>query len=32
VQVPRTHAISELITLLAELGIDIPVAVQEAPS
>ena len=30
VQVPRTHSISELITLLAELGFDIPVDVQEA--
>jgi HEPN domain-containing protein len=30
VQVPRTHAISELITMLAELGFDIPVDVEEA--
>ena len=30
VQVPRTHAISELITMLAELGFDIPADVQEA--
>jgi HEPN domain-containing protein len=30
VQVPRTHSISELITLLAELGFDIPVDVKEA--
>ena len=30
VQVPRTHAISELITMLAELGFDIPGDVQEA--
>ena len=30
VQVPRTHAISELITMLTELGFDIPEAVQEA--
>ena len=29
---PRTHSISELITLLAELGFDIPVDVQEAPA
>ena len=28
VQVPRTHAISELITMLAELGFDIPADVQ----
>ena len=31
VQVPRTHSISELITVLAELGFDIPVDVQERP-
>ena len=30
VQVPRTHAISELITMLADLGFDIPADVQEA--
>ena len=30
VQVPRTHAISELITMLAELGFEIPADVQEA--
>jgi HEPN domain-containing protein len=30
VQVPRTHAISELITKLADLGFDIPGDVQEA--
>ena len=30
VQVPRTHAISELMTMLAELGFDIPADVQEA--
>lgn len=30
VHVPRTHAISELITWLAELGLDIPADVQEA--
>jgi HEPN domain-containing protein len=30
VQVPRTHAISELITMLAELGFDIPTDLQEA--
>lgn len=30
VQVPRTHAISELITILAELGFTIPADVQEA--
>ena len=30
VQVPRTHAISELITLLTAIGFDIPVEVQEA--
>ena len=30
VQVPRTHAISELITILAELGFDIPADVQDA--
>jgi HEPN domain-containing protein len=29
-QVPRTHAISELITLLADLGFDIPADVNEA--
>jgi len=28
--VPRTHAISELITMLAELGFDVPADVQEA--
>ena len=27
---PRTHAISELITMLAELGFDIPADEQEA--
>ena len=32
VQVPRTHAISELITMLAELGFAIPSDVQEASS
>ena len=30
VQVPRTHAISELITMLADLGFDIPADVEEA--
>ena len=30
VQVPRTHAISELITTLAELGFEIPADVHEA--
>ena len=30
VQVPRTHAISELITMLADLGFDIPADVHEA--
>jgi hypothetical protein len=30
VQVPRTHAISELTTMLADLGFDIPADVQEA--
>jgi HEPN domain-containing protein len=30
IQVPRTHAISELITLVAELGFDIPADVREA--
>ena len=30
VQVPRTHAISELITMLAELGFHVPADVQEA--
>ena len=30
VQVPRTHAISELITMLAELGFDVPADVHEA--
>ena len=30
VQVPRTHAISELITMLAELGFEIPADVLEA--
>ena len=30
VQVPRTHAISELITMLAELGFNVPADVQEA--
>jgi HEPN domain-containing protein len=30
VQVPRTHAISQLITMLAELGFDVPEEVQEA--
>ena len=30
VQVPRTHAISELITTLAELGFEIPANVHEA--
>ena len=30
VQVPRTHAISELITAVAELGFEIPADVHEA--
>ena len=30
VQVPRTHAISALITMLADLGFDIPVDLEEA--
>ncbi len=30
IQVPRTHAISELITMLAELGFEIPADVHEA--
>ena len=30
VQVPRTHAISELITMLAELKFDMPAEVHEA--
>ena len=30
VQVPRTHAISELITVVAGLGFEIPVDVHEA--
>ncbi|MEO7273449.1 MAG: HEPN domain-containing protein [Vicinamibacterales bacterium] len=29
-QVPRTHALSELLTIVAELGFDIPPAVTEA--
>ena len=30
VQVPRTHAISALMTMLAELGFDMPVDLEEA--
>ena len=30
VQVPRTHAISELLTMLVDLGFDIPAEVHEA--
>lgn len=30
VQVPRTHSIGELVTMLTELGFDIPLDVQEA--